>query len=323
MRIPKLSEINLLSTGLGLLLGYFGLQLSTAEGAESYGAVSVRNPVLSFDISDDGADTASTSGASLHYQPKMPTVIGLETSIKGFTMGISQTLARNEEKEEQKFSDYSLSYYLQSIGFSALYSEFLAFRLTSAEKLDLSAIPQTEKFRRDFAIKTTNFNLYYFPLRLGWDLSKNLEPSEMSHTTGLGLGLVASYNNIGIDTQYGAIPQAFQANFGEEGSLKKGSFTSTSLSAVIGATLAVRSIFLSIMGSAGGGQQTQSYEINNGSRNNRGMGNRQSFLGLLGFSNKSFFFGLQFVNVSPRFELRDLGLSAVHNETSLKLGVKF
>lgn len=309
----------------GFFVTYFIINLFAvvALASPNYVAVSVRNPVLSFDVTDDGADTSSASGASLHYQPKVPTIVGVETSLKGFTLGYSTTLSRSEQKEEQKFTDYNLNYYFESIGFDAIYSEFLGFRLTSADKFDLTTIPQDEKFRKDFAIKTTNLNLYYFPLRWGWKLNHSLDPSENEHTSGVGFGVVGSYNNIGLSTQYGAIPESFQSTFGKEGSIKKGSFDCTSLSAAVAATLAFKPLFLSVMTSFGNGKQTQKYETSTESKSNEGMGSRKSLIGILGFSTQTFFMALQVSNESPRLELKDLAIEGSHTEAAFKLGFKF
>lgn len=296
---------------------------NTALSNSNYGAISIRNPQLLLDVTDDGADIKTASGASLHYSPKMPTIVGIETSIKDFTLGFSQTLTRSEAKEEQKFTDYNIKYYLESIGIDAIYSEFLGFRLSSAEKLDLNNLAEDQFFRRDFAIKTANLNLYYFPIRVRWNLSRSLDPSKNEQTTGFGIGLLGSYSNVGIDTQFGLIPEQFQSTFGQDGSIKSGSFESSALSAALAGTLALRPLFLSIMGTTGAGQDSEKYITASNTRTNSGFATRHSLIAVLGLSTQSLFIALQASVVSPRFILRDLSIKGTHTEATFKLGFKF
>jgi hypothetical protein len=304
-----------------LILGYF-FTISIGANA-NYSAISLRNPLLSFDITDQGADTASSSSSTLHYKPKVPSIMGIELGTKGFTFGYSKTLTSSQEKEEQKFTDYNIKYYLETMGFDCIYSEFLGFRLISADNLNLTQIPQDEKFRKDFAIKAANLNLYYFPLHLGWSLNRSLDPSQSEQTTGLGLGLVASYNSVGLDTQFGAIPTAFQSTFGQDGTIKRGLFESTSLSLAAAGSLALKPLFLTFMTTTGRGEQTQKYETSSEVKTNKGIATRQSLVGLLGLTTQNFFIALQVLNESPRFILKDLSLIGSHTEVSLKFGLKF
>lgn len=305
------------------IFGIFQFFVLSSLAADNYGAISARTPLLTFDISDAGSDTSNSTGSSLHYSPKLPTILGVETRIHGVTLGYSKALSVNTDKEEMNLTDYSLRLYYESFGFDALYSEFLGFRLTSANVLDLNTIPQDEIFRKDFAIKETNVNLYYFPIRLSFNLDRSFDPSQNDQVNGLGAGLVATYNNVGIDTQFGAIPTGFQSSFGPDGSMLRGSFESVSLSAALAGTLALKPLFLSAMASIGQGPQTIKYQNSSENRTTSGTATRQSLLALLGVSSSRFFLALQISYEAPKYTLKTLAISGTHTDAALKLGLKF
>lgn len=280
----------------------------------------MRQPLLVVTVDDEGEEVLSEELHEVVYKPKIPTIGVLGVSYLGFGASYSHNLD-GEDEDELAYTDYRLSLLYTQVGFEAAYTEFERFQVAESSGFD-DKLGKTDTKRVTMASTFTTASLFYFPLRLGYDLGSSLEPARMKET-GVGLGVVGSYTESTIRSPEGMIPEPWQRAFGPDGSFEAGKLSCTSLQAALGGTLTAGPFFVTGLYALGGGRQAFSYRTETHTRSGIGVADKESMRIGLGYSANRTFLALQYAQESPRYVLRNMSISAESSDLSAQFGVKF
>jgi hypothetical protein len=312
-----------------ILIGFLVLSIPKALFAgqshdDSYVSMGLHSPSLDLSVANNGFDSTSPGGGQeLHYGPESPLILSLGLAYGGLSGSLSQDLVQDESNKKLDYTDYRLAYYLDSFGIDAQYSEFLHFQLDSTSGLDESTISEDDRMRDDMALKNTAANIYWFPLKLNWRFDPAMDPARTDKQNGVGLGLVGTYNSLGISSKRGLIPRGAQSSFSPEGDIKKGLFQTNQAQVALAGTLTGKGVYLTTLLAAGQGEQKLKYETSNKTVEATGQAVTSIIHVVAGYVNKACFFDVSYRSDSPSFILKTITITTDRSEIVAEAGVKF
>ncbi len=276
-------------------------------------------PSLSFQAKNTGTDVEPPDVLEIEYEPEVPLVGFLGFAWKGFSLSYSQQLEKGETK--MTFTDYALGLEYSWIGTEISYSEFAKFKVATGRGFS-DDIGDDEKKRNDLDVRLIASNTYLFPLRWGYDHSAAFEPSAKK-SSGIGLGVVLSVNQLNVKTQDGFIPETWKQAFGNDGEFYRGSILGYGAQLTAAGILALGDFFLTGLVAVGPGKQEFEYSTVNEKRKGDGVTTNMRLKLGLGWNGKRYFFVFSGVRESPSYLLKHMTLTATRQESQIMFGYKF
>ena len=296
--------------------------ISAAQAADHRYAVyaGLSQPGLDISIDNEGLDNPGGKTNRIIYQPRFPTIVVFGASIDWLSVSGSFDLP-SDDGNSLDYTDYRLSLSRNWIGMDASYSEFLRFKIADAEGF-AGDIAEQERFRPDLALVFMAANLYLFPIRWRFDFDKAFDPAARKQS-GLGLGLLGSWNRLSLDTEFGLVPEAWRAAFGNDGQFERGELEGWNTQLALGAVLAMGDFYIAGLFAVGPGQHEFSYEAGEDQRSGEGHLNKLSERLSIGYSSKSLFMAGEYLAESPNYDLRFMSLGPSRSEITALAGLKW
>lgn len=194
---------------------------------------------------DNEGDTAETKSSNrIIYGPQIPDILELGGSWSGLAASVSFDVPSDDERAVD-YTDYRLSLYFSWIGLEANFTEFVRFRIEDsygfAEDLEDEQIFNDSMFMRFMSA-----NLYLFPLRWNFDFDAAFDPAK-EKSTGFGLGAIASWNSLELNTDRGLVPGPWRSAFGSDGGFDRGELSGLTGQIALSGVLSLASFYVSAL----------------------------------------------------------------------------
>ncbi|WP_159455158.1 DUF4421 family protein [Pseudobacteriovorax antillogorgiicola] len=280
-----------------------------------------RQPDLGLEVDDEGLDNKDGDVHRLIYEPKLPNILVLGFSWRGLTVSGSLDVQLEDDDKSVDYTDYKLGWYESWFGIDGSYTSFERFRITETSGFN-TELSDDDLFKRDLVATFIAASLYAFPLAWRYDFEAAFDPSKEKQT-GIGLGLIGSWNSIDIESMSGLVPSDWQAAFGGDGGFTNGTLTGYNLQLALGGTLAWQGLFLTALYASGEGQHEFTYTVGPDERDGDGDLNKLTERFAAGYSGKFWYLVFSLEQESPTYALRFMSLTPSRRDMSLVFGIKW
>jgi hypothetical protein len=255
----------------------------------------INKPLLNLFIKYHPEEGEEDNSKPVKYSPNVFSNGGISFDYKGIGISLGRTL-KNSEKEKEtygktEYRDFQFYYYAGSFGVDLYSQDYSGFYLKDPGNFGYTR-GDPETIRSDLKIRTFGLNIYYifddaFSFRAAVSQS---ERQKDSHGSLLAMFSITRFQ---FESDYSLIPASQEVYYQEFSGLRKGRFTSMSLSPGYAYTFVFNvKYYLTLGAFLGGGIMKKEYTTGSGEIKTWAMSGKGNLRTGAGCNSERYFYGL-------------------------------
>jgi len=268
---------------------------------------------------------------SVQYRPNLLPLNGFQVSVGGLTLAYQTTVARNPENDRKK----GVTSYEDIRGALALgdrsqwllvgyYNRYGGLFIENSSLLDPSYVAGESYLQRsDISVFNSGLGaLYVFSPERFSIAASVLQSAKQTESAGSFIALVG-FDGTLFTAGAPLVPSIVRSDFGQDGNLSEGKFTTVSVSGGYGYTFTKYSFFFTLMGLVGPGYQWRQYKVSDEEYSSTVNASKFTVGAALGYNGDSFFAGGSFVSNSTEYATKTVRIRTQLNSARFFVGLRF